>query len=156
MSLRKVASVLVGLGLVIGLMGAGVGASFTDQATAAASITVGTLHITVTSTASGCVTTGNSVACTLPAINASAAGSAAFPFTVNNTGTIDAHITITSAIVAAPVGGTAFTDALAPVTGFALAHGASAPFAGGLSWAELVSGNEAQTITITYTIVATA
>ena len=39
MSLRKVASVLVGLGLVIGLMGAGVGASFTDSATATANIT---------------------------------------------------------------------------------------------------------------------
>ena len=34
MSLRKLATVLVGLGLVVGLVGAGVSAQFTDSATA--------------------------------------------------------------------------------------------------------------------------
>ena len=151
MSLRKVASVLVGLGLVIGLMGAGIGASFTDTATATANIHVGTFNIDISSTAPGVVTVdGTSVTYTCPTIQSSAAGSCAFPFTVTSTGSIPATVTV--AVTTAPA--SPFVDLLgsqAPVT---LNQGQAHTYAGGVSWPELGNSNLGAATSITYTVSA--
>jgi hypothetical protein len=152
MSLRKFASVLVGLGLVVGLMGAGIGASFTDSATATTSIHVGTFNIDISSTAPGVVTVdGTSVTYTCPDIQSSAAGSCAFPFTITNTGSMAANITVSATTPASP-----FSDMLGAVTPFSLAGGAHHDFAAGIQWTELGQSNLNQQVQIVYTIGASA
>jgi hypothetical protein len=140
-------------GLTVGLIGAGVGANFTDSATAVANISVGTFNVDVSTTVTGCtVVDGTSVTCTLPTIQSSVAGTAAFPFTITSTGSIPANITV--AVTTAPAA--PFTDALGVVTPFTLTQGQSHLFNGGLSWPELVNAQLGMSTSITYTISATA
>jgi predicted ribosomally synthesized peptide with SipW-like signal peptide len=153
MKLRKIAATLMAAGLMLGLLGSGVGASFTDTATAVANINVGTLNVDISSTATGVVTVdGTSVTYTCPTIQSSAAGSCAFPFTVTSTGSIPANITV--AVTSAPAA--PFTDLLGSVTPFVLNQGQAHVFAGGVSWPALGNANLGQSTSITYTISAAA
>jgi hypothetical protein len=140
-------------GLMVGLIGAGVGANFTDSATAVANISVGTFNVDISTTVPGAVTVdGTSVTITCPTIQSSVAGTCAFPFTITSTGTIPANISIAVTIApAAP-----FTDALGAVAPFVLTQGQSHLFNGGLAWPELTNTQLGMSFSITYTISATA
>ncbi len=160
MTLRKIAGLLAAFGLTLGLIGAGVSATFTDGATAQMSVHVGTFNIDVTSE-QGAVTctpgqpgqeTG--AACTITynaaEIQSSVASSASFVFTVTSTGTIPALIHVTATTPPAP-----FTDVLGAVADFTLNQGESHTFNAGLGWPELFNGDLGDSASITYTILAT-
>ena len=79
MNLRKVAGLLVAGGLMVGLLGAGVGAQFTDSATATANVAVGTFGMSITAVAPAGGTAvvsldGKSVTITCSDVVSSAAG----------------------------------------------------------------------------------
>jgi hypothetical protein len=154
MTLRKIASLLVAFGLVLGLFGAGISAQFTDQATAGMTIQVGTFDISVTS-AQGTVSCPAglnvcTVSYTASTIQSSAAGTSPFVFTVTSNGSIPALIHVTATSPATP-----FADVLVPVADFTLNNGGSHVFNAGLSWPELINGNLGMSTSITYTILAT-
>jgi hypothetical protein len=158
MSIRKVAGLLVAFGLMVGLISSGVGASFTDSATAVANIHVGTFSIAISSTTPNAVVDGvvggnaKTVTLACPTIQSSAAGTCPLEFTITNTGSIPANITV--AITSAPA--SPFTDILGPVTPFQLAAGAHQDFNGGVSWPTLTNSQLGSSTSITYTITATA
>jgi len=170
MSLRKIAGVLVGLGLIVGLMGAGIGATFTDTATATANISVGTFGISLSST-QGIVTCpagrlAPDGACTIvynaPTIQSSAPSSAPFSFTVTENGSMPALIHVVGVVTAS--GGVTplatFTDLLGSPADVTLTGVSGAPanaktYSGGLSWPMLSNNDLGSTHTVTYTITAT-
>jgi hypothetical protein len=144
----------------LGLVGAGVSATFTDGATAAMNVHVGTFNINVSS-AQGAVActpglpgqeTGSACTITYNAaeIRSSVASSAPFAFTVTSTGTIPALIHVTATTPPAP-----FTDVLGAVADFTLTQGESHTFNAGLGWPELFNGDLGDSASITYTILAT-
>ncbi len=155
MSLRKVAGLLMAFGLAVGLIGAGVGASFTDSATAVANINVGTFGISIDSTTPNAVVSNanHTVTCPTVSIMSSAAATAPCEFTVTSTGTINPTITIT-ATTPASLGTNAVTSLLAIPTPFVLTTPQS--FNGGLSWGVLDNTALGQSSSITYTISASA
>ena len=148
MTLRKIAGLVAAFGLTLGLLGSGISATFTDQATAGMTIQVGTFDIDITS-AQGTVS-GSIVTFSAPDIQSSAAGSAPFAFTVTSTGSIPALIHVISTSPAAP-----FTDKLGSVADFTLTQGESHVFKAGLDWPELSNAALGKTVSITYTISAT-
>jgi hypothetical protein len=159
MALRKVAGLLIAFGLVVGLMGAGVGATFTDSATAVANINVGTFGIQITSSTTGAVIDSSagqlggwthSVTYSCPTIQSSAAGTCPLEFTITNMGSMPATITIVASTPAAPFTAVAIT-AVSP-----LAAGAHTDYNGGISWPTLGNANLGQSTSVTYTITATA
>ena len=89
MSVKKVAGLVAGFALVVGLIGGGVSAAFTDSVSAVQNIHVGTLACSISS-ASGTVVGKTLTYTVVPDIASSAPGSAPFSFTVSNTGTIPA------------------------------------------------------------------
>ncbi len=139
----------------LGLIGAGVGASFTASATANEGISVGTFGLVVASTTAGTISgDGLSVSYTVPAIQSSAAANAEFNITVKDTGSIAAsnvHVAITTQT------GDATFQSIALPADFNLAAGAtSAPLTLGLVWPALQNTDLGQSASITYTITATA
>jgi hypothetical protein len=147
MTLRKIASVMVAFGLVLGLFGAGISAQFTDSATAGMNINVGTFNVDISSP-QGTVS-GSTVTFTAPTIQSSAPGSAPFAFTVTSTGSIPAVVSVSATSVAAP-----FSDILGPVATFTLSQGESHVFNAGLQWAELFNADLGASRSITYTVSA--
>jgi hypothetical protein len=152
-SLRKIAGLLVAFGLMVGLLGSGVGASFTDTATAVANINVGTFGIALTTTTGTVDSTGKIVTCTTVSIQSSAAGTAPCSFTVTSTGSINPTITITASVPAS-LG----SDPVAAVGTLPAAFVLTAPytFNGGLSWGTLDNSALGKSSSITYTISASA
>jgi hypothetical protein len=155
--MRKIAAFLVTIGLALGLMGAGISATFSDGATAQMTVRVGSFNIDVSS-AQGVVACSPGPApavCTVTydagTILSSAAGSMPFNFTVTSTGTIPAVIHVTATTPEAP-----FTDMLGGVADFTLNQGESHVFNAGLSWPELFNPQLGMTASITYTIAASA
>ena len=158
--MRKLMAMMAAFGLVLGLFGAGISATFTDSASATMTVQVGTFNINLSS-AQGTVdclpgTPGQTgVTCTVvysPAeIQSSAAGSLPFVFTVTSTGTIPALIHVTATSPDAP-----FVDMLGAVSDFTLNQGENHVFSAGLSWPELFNGDLGDTTSITYTIAASA
>lgn len=148
--MRKIATLLVALGLTLGLLGAGISATFTDSATANMSVSVGTFNIDLSSSTPGAVVNGGNVSFTVPSLQSSAAGSAPFVFTVTSTGSIPALIHVTATTPAAP-----FTDALGPVADFTLTQGQAHVFNAGLAWPELFNGDLGKSAAVTYTVSAT-
>ena len=160
MSLRKIAGVLVGLGLVVGMMGAGIGASFVDSASATANIAVGTFGLSITSTTAGAVvvntgTAGNSSVHTVtydcPTILSSKPGSCPLQLTLTNTGTIPMTVAVAWNTVPVPF------QAIPMLNSYSLAGGESKPIPqAGIMWGQqLTDANLGQTISITYTFTAT-
>jgi hypothetical protein len=91
-----------------------------------------------------------SVSYTAPDIASSAAGSAPFSFTVKDTGTIGAVLTVSASAVGAP-----FTDMLAPTAAVNVAAGGTQVYSAGLSWGPLVNADLGTTVSITYTVACT-
>jgi hypothetical protein len=148
--MRKIAASLVAFGLTLGLLGAGISATFTDSATGTMTVSVGTFNIDLSTTTPGAVVNGGNVSFTAPTLQSSAAGSAPLAFTVTSTGSIPALIHVTATSPSAP-----FTDLLGSVADFTLAQGQTHVFDAGLSWPELFNGDLGKTATVTYTVSAT-
>ena len=146
--MRKIAALLVALGLTLGLLGAGISATFTDTATAEVGVQVGTFGISISS-AQGTVT-GSSVYYDAGFIQSSVAGSRAFTFTITN----DESIPATISIVATVTGPAAFS-AVAPPVSFTLAQGESHVVTGGIQWDELFNPDLGQNASVSYAITAT-
>jgi predicted ribosomally synthesized peptide with SipW-like signal peptide len=154
MSLRKLAGLAAGFALAVGLIGAGVSASFTDSVTAKENINVGTFSCGITTATTG-ATYGaidalgyaHSVSYTAPTIMSSAAGTAPFFFTVKNTGSIADVLTVSTSPVSSP-----WSIIGAPFTAVPLSAGASTTYNTGVSWTALDNSNLGQTGTITWTV----
>jgi len=153
MTVRKVAATLVAVGLTLGLIGAGVSASYSDSATAAENVHVGTFDIEISSTAPNAVVVNtaspslHTVTLPLVEIGSSVAGSQALPFAIKNIGTIPATVKVTMTTPPAP-----FTSLLAaPVADASINGGQTVNFAGGLQWPMLVNADLNKAATITYT-----
>ena len=146
MSLRKIAGILMAAGLLLGLIGSGVGASFTDSVKAVQHINVGTFGCSITSPQGTVSPNGKTVTYNAPEILSSAAGSSPFSFTVTSTGDIPALVHVTQTTPAAP-----FTSLLVAPADVALAAFASTTYAAGLQWPELGTADLGKTFSITYT-----
>ena len=153
MNLRKIAGLLAAGGLMVGLLGAGVGAQFTDSATASQNISVGTMGITISAPGGVVSTDGHSVTVSCPDVVSSAAGFCKIPITVTSTGTIPVTVSIHTTIKPlAP-----FNDwqpggavGLGP-----LHQGETAEMDGGFWWNALDNSVLGKTYTETYTATAT-
>jgi predicted ribosomally synthesized peptide with SipW-like signal peptide len=148
MSLRKTAGLLAAFGLMVGLIGGGVGAVFTDQVTADETINVGTFECLIVAPSDGIIAgDAKSVSYTAPTIMSSAPGSAPFDFTVKNTGSIPAYLTVTVSPVGAP-----FSVIGAPFAAVPLGSLATHTYATGIAWGALSSVNEGTSGTVTWTV----
>lgn len=152
MSLRKIAGLLAAFGITLGLIGSGVGASFIDQVTGTESIAVGSFACRITDATAGSTIAGDqkSVSYTAPTINSSAAGSAPFSFTVQNTGTIDQVLTTSMTNQGGNLGGH-FSPIPATPSPVALAAGASQAISTGIQWTTLDSGDLGRAGSMTWT-----
>jgi hypothetical protein len=150
MSLRKVVGLLAGFALAVGLIGAGVGAVFTDSVTAQENINVGTFQckiIAATPSAAALSADGKSLTYTAPTIMSSAAGTAPFSFTVQNTGTIADVLTVSTSPVSAP-----WSIIGAPFVAVPLAAGGTHVYSTGVSWTALDNSNLDAHGTVTWTV----
>jgi hypothetical protein len=107
MNLRKITTLVIGAGLMLSLVGAGVGATFTWSGTATQPITIETLALSLNSTTSGATVSGNSLTCPTIVVDNSAGfvmGGEAVPVcnvTIASVGTmparnVSAFMTVTS------------------------------------------------------------
>ncbi len=95
MNLRRISALLAVGGLVIGLLGSGVGASFFASVIGTENINVGTFRCRIINPSDGVIAGDlKSVTYNAPTINSSAAGSAPFSFTVQNNGSIPQVLTV--------------------------------------------------------------
>jgi hypothetical protein len=153
-TLRKTAALLAAFGIMVGLIGSGVGAQFTDQVIGHENINVGTFSCGITTATNGAVF-GNvdgqgyahSVTYTAPTIMSSAAGSAPFTFTVQNTGSIPDMLTVSTSSVSSP-----FSIINAPFAPVLLGSGASYAYNTGVQWTELQQANAGLSGTVTWTV----
>jgi predicted ribosomally synthesized peptide with SipW-like signal peptide len=160
MNLRKIAGLLVAGGLMVGLLGAGVGASFTDTATATTNITVGTFSLDVTSTTSGAVVVNNDVTrvhtitYTCPTITSSAPGACPLQISLVNTGSIAiTNVAVTWNTVGVPFQAIPMLNSYGPI---AAGGHIDIPQAG-IMWGQpLTNANLGQTYSVTYTFTASA
>ena len=137
MTLRKSAGLLAVAGLLVGLLGSGVGATFVDSLTATENISVGTFQCIITDSTQGTVSGDNkSVTYNAPVITSSAPGSAPFDFTVKNNGTIPMALSVS---VAGPTGSldSDFSDIPATLSDTFLNAGETSVVSTGIQWDEL-------------------
>jgi hypothetical protein len=137
MTLRKAAGLLAVTGLMVGLLGSGVGASFVDSVTGTENISVGTFQCIITDSTQGTVSGDNkSVTYNAPEITSSAAGSAPFDFTVKNNGSIPMALSVS---VTGPTGSldSDFSDIPATLSETFLDAGESSVVSTGIEWDEL-------------------
>jgi predicted ribosomally synthesized peptide with SipW-like signal peptide len=152
-SLRKAAALLGTLAVAVSLIGAGVSATFTDQVTAQEDINVGTFECRITEPVTpGAIIAGDakSVTYTAPTIMSSDPGSAPFMFTVANTGSIPAVLTVTTSSVSAP-----FSVIGYPFAPIALAYPGTYTYNTGVQWTELSNDNLGQSGSVTWTVHCT-
>lgn len=150
MNLRKAAVTLAMGGAALTLVGVGVGASFTDMATATENISVGTFALQLSATQSGVtVVNDHTITYSAPLITSST-GTAPMAFTVKDNGTI----AMTSVTITAALTGDSSITSLAVPAPFSLAPGASQVVNVGLTWTNLVNADLGQGATVTYTISA--
>ena len=141
MNLRKTAGLLMAFGLVIGLVGTGVGASFVDQVKATENIEVGTFGCEITAGDGTIAPDGASIDHNAGTITSSAAGNAPFTFTVKNFGSIDQQLMVTASPATGSLSSKFTAMTLAPASPVALAAGASQVFTTGIEWTELDSSD---------------
>ena len=142
MNLRKTAGLLMAFGLVVGLVGTGVGASFVDQVKATENIEVGTFGCEITDGDGTISVDGSTITYDAPTITSSAASNAPFTFTVKNFGSIGQQLTVTASPASGSLNSSKFTAmTLAPASPVALAAGASQVFNTGIQWTELNSSD---------------
>ncbi len=150
MSLRKIAGLLAAFALALGLIQAGVGASFTDQVTANQNINVGTFQCKIISAAPVAAVVaddGKSVTYSAPTITSSAPGRAPFSFTVQNTGSINQVLTVAPSSVSSP-----WSIINAPFAPVPLAANGTQTFDTGIAWSELNNSNLGQGTSVTWTV----
>lgn len=148
MSLRKIAGLLAAGGLTVGLIGGGVGAQFFDSVTAQEKIQVGTFECKIVAPSDGIIApNGKSVTYTAPTIMSSAAGSAPFSFTVQNTGSIPDMLTVSVSSVGAP-----FSIIGAPFDPVPLGAGGTHTYNTGVAWGALTNANLGASGTVTWTV----
>jgi hypothetical protein len=155
MNLRKTAGLLAVSGLLVGLLGSGVGATFVDSLTATENINVGSFSCWI-SDATDDATFGNydgaghphSVTYQAPTIVSSAPGSAPFNFTVTNSGDMAMNLDVSANVTWTT--DTAFT-AIAPYDQV-INPDESWEYEAGLEWPELWNGDLGDTASVTYSI----
>jgi hypothetical protein len=147
MNLRKTAVLLMAFGLTLGLIGTGLGASFTDEVTATENISVGTFGCEIDLIGDG-LPPSSSITYNAPEIASSAAGNAPFTFTVTNVGSIPQQLTITDDGPDGKFSAMPLTPASPVVLG---ASGAQV-FDTGIEWTELDNADLGTTGSITWTV----
>jgi hypothetical protein len=150
MSIRKVVALLAGFALVVGLIGYGVSATFTDQVKAKENINVGTFQckiIAATPSGAALSVDGKSLTYTAPTIMSSAAGSAPLSFTVENTGTITDVLTVSTSTLSDP-----FSIINAPFGTVTLTNGGTQLYSTGIAWGPLNNSNLGASVTATWTV----
>jgi hypothetical protein len=149
MSLKKIVGLLAGFALAVGLIGAGVGAVFTDSVTAKQNINVGTFSCVISDGGGGVISDGgHTVTYSDFTIMSSAPGSDPFHFTVKNTGSIADVLTVTPSGLGDP----AFSvigDPFAPVS---LASGDTHLYNTGVQWTVLSNTNLGEKGSVTLTV----
>jgi len=156
MSLRKVVGLLAGFALAVGLIGAGVGAVFTDSVTAQENINVGTFGCAISSTSPGAALGDwqangyHSVTYTAPTITSST-GNAPFNFTVTSTGTIPVQVTVIQPSLSAPWSSLLVDPGPQNLTAFPNS-GDSYTYNAGLAWAGLTNTNLGTSGSATWTV----
>jgi predicted ribosomally synthesized peptide with SipW-like signal peptide len=150
--IRAAAAALAVGGLGLGLIGSGVHAAFTSSGTATENISVGTLSIQMSSTTEGAIVNPDSVTLTTPTISSSSPGDAPLEFTVTNTGTMPALVTIT----AVGPGTSPFTDMLDAAAVQSIPVGGHLDYHGGVQWTMLSNQDLGTSRYVTYTVTATA
>lgn len=164
MTIKKAAAVIAAAGLSLGLVGLGVGASYSDSATVSQGVSVGagSFGCQLSSTDPNMVISNGGHTATLnwPDINNSAAGSDYSNITVKNTGSIAlvTHWTeATSGTIAfQPAGRMGYTvggGANLLSTDIGLAAGTSHSYDNvGFQWAQLTNADEGQSASVAYTV----
>jgi hypothetical protein len=158
-SLRKLAGLFAAFGLTLGLVGTGVGAQFTSSVTGQETVNVGTFGCSIIHAGAGLSTTdldgnivgGTSVTYTAPTILSSAPGSAPFNFTVHNTGTIAAYLTVTTTPLSLSSPWSYITPTYTPVT-MPVAAGSDVVVGTGVQWIELQNADRGATGTVQWTV----
>jgi hypothetical protein len=150
-TLRKTAGILAVTGLLVGLLGSGAGASFFAHLTATEHIDVGTFSCLITASDGSISGDQTSTSYNAPTIESSAAGSAPFSFTVENTGSISQVLTVAKT----GQGGnltSKFTPMPATPTPVVLGAGDSVEITTGIQWTELDNGDLGRTGSMTWTV----
>lgn len=155
MTLRKTAGLLALSGLLVGLLGSGVGATFVDSLTATENINVGNFSCYISDATDGASFgdydgAGNphSVTYNAPPIVSSAAGSAPFHFTVANSGDMAMNLNVTATVTWTT--DTPFTNI--PAYDQQLNPGEEWEFEAGLEWPALSNGDLGDSASVTYAI----
>ncbi|HEY7023441.1 MAG TPA: hypothetical protein VH371_00620 [Candidatus Limnocylindrales bacterium] len=152
MSLRKTAALLAVAGLVIGLLGSGVGASFIDQVTGTENISVGSFACLIVEPSDGTIAADQkSVTYTAPTIDNSAPGSAPFSFTVENTGSTSQTLTVAMTGQSGNLGGK-FSAIPATPASATVAPGATQLVSTGIQWTELDNDDLGRSGSMTWTV----
>ena len=134
MNIRKVAAALAVSGILVGLVGNGVAASFIDQVFGQENISVGSFSCIVVNPSQGTIAGDQkSVTYNAPPILSSAASNAPFQFSVENTGSIDQLLTI-SVTDSGTLSGKFSDMPLSPASPVILAAGATQTFDTGIQW----------------------
>jgi hypothetical protein len=148
---RKVAGTLMAAGLVLGMFGSGVGASFTDSVKAVQNISVGTFQCQISHATAGKIAPdGKSVLYTGPTILSSAPGKAPFSFTVTNMGSINQVLTVSTSRTGNLT--THFSDMLVNPGPQPIAPTGNYTYNAGWQWTELDNTDQGTSGEITYTI----
>jgi hypothetical protein len=136
MTLRKIAGLMAVAGLLVGVVGSGVGASFVDSVTGTETIDVGTFNCKIVGSSGGTFD-DDSATYAAPTITSSAAGSAPFSFTVENAGTIPMALSVSAPAWAGNLDGSFSGIAPTVAPSAILAPGASATVSTGIQWTAL-------------------
>jgi predicted ribosomally synthesized peptide with SipW-like signal peptide len=150
-------AIITMMAVAVGLIGWGVSAQFTDSAHASATIAVGTFGINISSTTPGAVVSNSNhtVTYTAPTIQSSAAGSAGLSFTVTTTGSMPAHVVVSSD-GGSPALTAPWSDLFAnPGPKDIAGNGGSLTYTGGIGWSELGNADLGSSRSVTYTVTAT-
>jgi hypothetical protein len=153
MTLRRAAGLLAVSGLLVGLLGSGVGASFLDAVTGTENINVGSFQCIITGSTQGTVSGDNkSVTYTAPTITSSAPDSAPFDFTVKNDGTIPMALSVSGPVWGGNLDGSFSGIAPTVAPSAILAPGASATVSTGIQWTALDSNDLGDSGSATWTV----
>jgi len=151
-TLRKTAAALAVAGLIVGLIGSGIGASFVSTLTATENIEVGGFACQIIDPSDGTIAgDAKSVTYSAPTITSSAAGSAPFSFTVENNGDIPQLLTVAKTNQSGNLGGK-FSDIPASPSPVSLAPGGSVEISTGIQWTELDNDDLGRAGSMTWTI----
>jgi hypothetical protein len=136
-TLRKTAAALAVAGLIVGLIGSGIGASFVSTLTATENIEVGGFACRIIEPSDGTIAgDAKSVTYNAPTITSSAAGNAPFHFTVENNGDIDQLLTVSKTSQTGNLS-PKFSDMPASPSPVTLPAGGSVEITTGIQWTEL-------------------